>query len=88
MFYFSVLLCQCVKTARSPAKLGTFGKIYLDDFAAFHLDSLNGKLNGSMEENMPGSKWTQHEESSPQRLKRCLARNLHIFAPMGRHVGQ
>ena len=21
-------------------------------------------------------------------FKRCLARNLHIFAPMGRHVGQ
>lgn len=60
----------------------------LVDFAAFHLDSLNGKLNGTREENMPGSKWTQHEESSPQRLKRCLARNLHIFAPMGRHVGQ
>ena len=60
----------------------------LVDFAAFHLDSLNGKLNGTREENMPGSKWTQHEASSPQRLKRCLARNLHIFAPMGRHVGQ
>ena len=60
----------------------------LVDFAAFHLDSLNGKLNGTREENMPGSKWTQHEASSPQRLKRCLVRNLHIFAPMGRHVGQ
>ena len=60
----------------------------LVDFSAFHLDSLNGKLNGTREEIMPGSKWTQHEESSPQRLKRCLARNLHIFAPMGRHVGQ
>ena len=60
----------------------------LVDFAAYHLNSLNGKLNESREENMPGSKWTQHEQSSRQRLKRCLARNLHIFAPMGRHVGQ
>ena len=27
----------------------------LVDFAAFHPDSLNGKLNGTREENMPGS---------------------------------
>lgn len=97
IFYFPVLLflfcgiCQCVKTARSPANevpLDMLERSILVDFAAYHRNCLNGKLNGSREETMPGSKWTQHERSSRQRLKRFLARNLHIFAPMDRHFGQ
>ena len=41
----------------------------LTDFAYYHLNSFNGKLNGSRKNNVHGSIWAQNNQSRCQRVK-------------------
>ena len=66
--------CNLCVTVSKFGKWGTCGKRpILADFAAYHLNNLNGKINGSRRENVRSTIRNQNDKSGCQRVtSSCL----------------
>lgn len=81
--------CNLCVTVSKFCKWGTCGKRpILADFAVYHLNNLNGKINGSRRENIRSAVRTQNDKSGCQRVtSSCLfLEGVPTMAPVTFHA--